>query len=155
MVDALQREELDVVVEVRTRRRVYVGIRSGERRRFRVVGLRDASTGEYHLYITTIGAEDLSPSDIAAVYAVRWEIELVFKELKSQYRIDQVPSRKRAVVEALIYAALLSLAASRALLQAVRAAAPAGQVVPARRWSIANTHRAFSRLSSPSVSSSA
>lgn len=136
VVDTLQREELDVIVEVRARRRVYAGIRSGERRRFRVVGLRDASTGEYHLYITTIAAEDLSPSDIAAVYAVRWEIELVFKELKSQYRIDQVPSRKRAVVEALIYAALLSIAASRALLQAVRAAAPAGQVVPARRWSI-------------------
>src|SRR5690606_29045027 len=58
VVDALQREELDVTVEVRARRRVYAGIRPGERRRFRVVGLRDASTGEYHLYIATITAED-------------------------------------------------------------------------------------------------
>lgn len=136
VVDTLQREELDVIVEVRARRRVYAGTRSGERRQFRVVGLRDAATGEYHLYITTIDADSLSSRDIAAVYAVRWEIELVFKELKSQYRIDQMPSRKRPVVEALIYAALLSLAASRASLRAVRAAAPAGRVVPARRWSI-------------------
>jgi hypothetical protein len=51
----------------------------------------------------------------AAVYAARWEIELFFRELTSQYRIDQVPSKNRHVCEALIYAALLCLAASRRL----------------------------------------
>lgn len=146
VVDNLEREELDVIVEVRARHRIYAGRRSSERRQFRVVGLRDAATGAYHLYITTIDADALCPRDIASVYAVRWEIELVFKELKSQYRIDQLPSRKPAVVEALIYAGLLSLAASRTLLRALRAAAPAGEVVPARRWSVVFSQHAHCLL---------
>lgn len=136
VVDGLQREELDVMVEVKARHRAYAGKRTSAPRRFRVVGLRDATTGEYHLYITNIAVDSLAPGDIAGVYAIRWEIELVFKELKSQYRIDQIPSRKRRVVEACLYAALISLSASRALLQAVRAAAPAGHIVPPRRWSV-------------------
>jgi len=81
-----------------------------------VVGLRDDASGTYHLYMTNIGADALSVADISRVYAVRWEVELLFKELKWQYRIDQVPSRKGVVAESMLYAALLSLVASRALL---------------------------------------
>ena len=146
VVNRLQREELDVLVQVRARHRVYRGIRRSEVRTFRVVGLRDDASGKYHLYITNIGADALTVADLSRVYAVRWEIELLFKELKSQYRIDQVPSRKRAVVESMLYAALLSLAASRALLRALRSAVREGTVVPARRCSIVVAQHAFDLL---------
>ncbi|MBM4270519.1 MAG: IS4 family transposase [Deltaproteobacteria bacterium] len=146
VVEHLQREELDVLVQVRARHRVYAGSRSSEVRTFRVVGLRDEASGDYHLYITDISVDALAPTDISRVYAVRWEVELLFKELKSQYRLDQVPSRKRPVVEAMLYAALLSLAASRALLREFRAVVRAGLVVPARRWSIVLAQHAVDLL---------
>jgi IS4 transposase len=146
VVDRLQREELDVTVQVRSRHRAYAGRRSSELRTFRVVGVRDEASGEYHLYITNIDVEVLPPTDIARVYAVRWEVELLFKELKSHYRLDQIPSRKRHVVEAMLYAALLSLAASRALLHALRSAVRAGFVLPARRWSVLLSQHAHELL---------
>jgi len=146
VVDRLQREELDVTVQVRSRHRVYAGRCSSEVRTFRVVGVRDEASGEYHLYITNIGVEALQPADIARVYAVRWEVELLFKELKSHYRLDQIPSRKRAVVEAMLYAALLSLAASRALLHALRSAVRPGFLLPARRWSVLMSQHATDLL---------
>ncbi|MBE7484730.1 MAG: IS4 family transposase [Polyangiaceae bacterium] len=95
VVDRLQREELDVTVQVRSRHRVYAGRCSSEVRTFRVVGVRDEASGEYHLYITNIGVEALQPADIARAYAVRWEVELLFKELKSHYRLDQIEPKAR------------------------------------------------------------
>ncbi len=144
--DRLKREELDVIVQVRSRHRVYAGQHTSELRPFRVVGLRDDATGEYHLYLTNIGCEALAPLDIAGTYAVRWEIELLFKELKSSYRLDQIPSHKRHIVEAMLYAALLTLAASRSLLRALRAAAQPGRFLPTRRWSALMVQYAYDLL---------
>jgi transposase len=48
------------------------------------------------------------------------DVELLFKQLKSHFRIHDIPSRKRHVVEALVYAAILTLVLSRALLFAMR-----------------------------------
>ena len=45
--------------------------------------------------------------------------QLLFRELKSQYRLTQIPSRNIHVSEALIYSALLCLAVSRRLHRAV------------------------------------
>lgn len=50
------------------------------------------------------------------VYACRWQVELILKELKSNYRLDEFPTRKAAVVEALILASVLTLLVSRQLL---------------------------------------
>jgi hypothetical protein len=81
----------------------------------RLVGLRDERTDEYHLYVTNIPPDKLAPEDIASTYAARWLIELAFRELKSQYRADQMPSRKRHIVEALLLAAFIVFLVSRSL----------------------------------------
>ena len=39
-----------------------------------------------------------------AIYAARWEIELLFLGLKSHYRLDHIPSGNRWISESLIYA---------------------------------------------------
>lgn len=111
----LQRQALDVEVEVQFQRRTYGGRRSTARARFRLVGVRDTQTGRCHLYLTNIAPEVLSPEEIAAVYSARWVVELLFREMKAAYRLEDMPSAKRPVVEALIYATILTLAASRAL----------------------------------------
>jgi IS4 transposase len=88
--------------------------------RLRVVGVWNEDYEQYHFYLTNIPVWKMKAEHVAAVYAARWEVELLFRELKSQYRLDQIPSKKKNVTEALIYAALLSLAASRRLHLAVR-----------------------------------
>ena len=47
-------------------------------------------------------------------------MELVFKELKSHYRLDELPTRKGRIVEALILSSIITLLVSRELLDAVR-----------------------------------
>ena len=101
-LEGLQREVLDVMVEVAFERRWYRGYRRQDTRTFRVVGVFDDGTGEYHLFITNIPVDQLDGHEVAATYRLRWQIELLFKEMKSHYRLDQMPSRKRHVVEAAV-----------------------------------------------------
>ncbi|MBI5511549.1 MAG: IS4 family transposase [Deltaproteobacteria bacterium] len=135
VVQRLQREVLDVMVEVRFEHRRYAGRTSRATQRLRVVGVRDAGSGEYHLYVTNIPPEKLAAEDVSATYALRWQIELLFKELKRHYRLEDMPSAKRAVVEALLYAAILTLIVSRRLEALVRESLGAlGERVPHQRW---------------------
>lgn len=131
----LKREVIDAEVEVAFKRRVYGGIRHTDRERFRLVGVKDPLTGTYHLYLTNIPPERLTPEDIAQVYAARWVIELFFRELKRRYHADDMPSAKRHIVEALVYASLITFVVSRQLLAALRRRlGPAGARVPEERW---------------------
>jgi putative transposase len=63
----------------------------------------------------------LSAEEVASLYRMRWEIELTFKELKSQYALDAFRTTNANIVEALIWAALV---ASRRIYNLVRARAP-------------------------------
>lgn len=121
----LQGDTLDVGVELTYRKRRYAGHRHKGSLSLRLVGRRNPSSGEFHLYLTNIPTEQLPPEDVQATYALRWQIELLFKELKRHYRLEDMPSGKRDIVESLLYAAILSLAASRRLLQVLREALPA------------------------------
>jgi putative transposase len=135
VVADLKRQALDVTVQVSFKRRQYAGKHSGGRRLLRVVGVKDPASGKYHLYVTNIPTAKLSAAEIAQVYATRWQIELLFKELKSHYRIEDLPSRKREIVEALVYAAVLTLVVSRRLLAAVRAKLRSKRErLPEQRW---------------------
>ena len=85
--------------------------------RLRVVCIWNSKKGRYDRYITNIlDPEELNAHDIAEVYSYRWEVEMIFKELKSYYHIDELSTRKKCVVEALIYSALISLVVCRMLL---------------------------------------
>jgi putative transposase len=131
----LQRQSVDVEVEVAFKRRVYGGVRHTDRERFRLVGVRDPLTHTYHAYLTNIPPERLSPEDIAQIYAARWTVELFFRELKRHYRAADMPSANRVVVEALVYAVLVTFVVSRALLAALRRRLGAlGARVPEERW---------------------
>ena len=134
----LRRDLLDVEVEVRAKARRYNGKRSSTTERFRLVAVRDTEERKYHCYLTSIPVENLSAEDVSATYRARWEIELVFKELKSGYRLDDVDSQNKDVVESLIYAAVLTLLASRALLRSIaaRAGALRDRITPGRWWKV-------------------
>lgn len=116
----LHREVLDAEVELAFRRRSYNGQRSGDTLRCRLVAVWDEAHREYHLFLTNLGPEVLSAEEVAQLYGCRWEIELVFKELKGQYALDRLNTKNRSVAEALIWASLLTLIASRRTFNAMR-----------------------------------
>ncbi len=99
-------------VEAQFKRGQYEGTRSLDTKRFRVVGVRDEDADDYHLYITNLPREEFLPSDLATLYRCRWEVETLFRELKTQYELHEFDTSNSDVVKILLYAALLSLLVS-------------------------------------------
>ena len=130
-----RRKRFDATVEATFLRRTYAGERTRVRKTFRLVGVRNADSGEYHLYVTNVPSERLSAEEIATTYRARWYVELLFAEWKSGYGLDQIPSRKKEAVEIFIYASVITMLASRTLLREVRRKlkSVAGRI-PAMRW---------------------
>lgn len=133
VLDRLRRKRLDLTVEIDVQKRRYRGTRSTETCQFRIVGQHNDETGEYHLYITNIDRDVLEVDDIAETYTLRWQIELLMKQLRSHARLDELPTEKEHVAKILIYASILALLVSRAFLRELRQNAP-GAFYPAHRF---------------------
>ena len=135
VIERLKREELDVEIEVQFKRRSYSGKQSSARQRFRLVGLRNEETGDYHLYVTNLPVERFNAKEVSAIYRARWTVELLFKSLKSDFGLEQMPSANKHVVQALVYAAIVTWVASRELLLGVKALlGDKGRRVTEGRW---------------------
>ena len=133
--DRLQRAVFDAEVEVQFRRRAYRARRGPATLRARVVGLRNPDRDRYHWYITNLPPDLVPAEDVGRIYGARWAIELLFREMKNSYRLESLPSRKRQIVEALLYATVLAVLASHALLRTVRRWAHLDERrTPLERW---------------------
>jgi putative transposase len=88
------------------------------------IGVLDEETGEYHLYLTDIMPEQLIPEDVALLYRARWSIEMVFKELKRLYKLDEIPSDKPVVIKSLVMVSMLTLVVSHRMLNLMRSLMP-------------------------------
>ncbi|HUM07689.1 MAG TPA: IS4 family transposase [Acidocella sp.] len=71
------------------------------------------------LMLATTLPEDIAAADIAAVYRLRWQIELAFKRLKSLLRVDQLPTRTEAGGRSWILAHLILALLSEDICQEV------------------------------------
>ena len=69
----------------------------------------------------------------SAIDAARWEIELMFKEMKSEYRLNEFSSKSPEVNLTLIYASLPSFVLSKRL-QRVVVQLERKRVLPHDRW---------------------
>jgi putative transposase len=135
VLDRLQRSVLDVEVEVAFPRRSYRGKQSAATARLRLVAVYNEEARRYHTYITNVPGDRLEAQDVARVYGARWQIELLFNELKTRYRLEELPSRKKHIVDTMLMATLITLIASRTLLAAVRRKLEASaRRVPEGRW---------------------
>jgi IS4 transposase len=131
----LRRQILDVEVEVRYRKRAYGGIRRQATMRLRLVGIWDLGTRLYHFFLTNIPVEVLSAEEIGRLYGLRWQVELLFREMKNAYCLEDIPSGKESVARSLLYATLLTVVVSRALLHAVQQRLhPQDEQIPTERW---------------------
>lgn len=116
---------------------------------FRFVALWNTEKQEYQVYITNVPPEKMDVTDIANTYCIRWEIELIFRQLKSQFRLSDFPSRKDVAVETLIFASLITLVVSRTFLVELRKRFPhLEERMPFERWSAIFSEFAVSILHS-------
>ncbi|GAA0459592.1 hypothetical protein GCM10008985_14950 [Halococcus dombrowskii] len=128
----LTRKHIDVTGEFGFKRRQYGESQSAATREFRVVGVRNEDTDDYHLYVTNL-PDEFTPEQVAALYSFRWKVELLFRELKSRYGLEKFETGDKAIAELLVVAALLTLLVSRALLAVFQELDPDVEY-PAERW---------------------
>ena len=141
----------DVNVEVSFDRRSYRGESKKDNKIFRLVAVYNPEAEEHHFYLTNISPSILNASEIAAVYAARWEIELIFKELKSRYELDHIRTKSPYAIEALIWISILTLLISRKVYSIVRKLNPDAKMIrfTQLRWSnifVQNSSRLLSAI---------
>lgn len=85
----------------------------------RVVGRWNDDTQKYHCYVTSVSAEVLGVEEVATTYCLRWVIELLFKQLKSNCHLDHLDTCKPDALRTFIFASLMG----NAILNAVAVAA--------------------------------
>jgi len=68
---------------------------------------------EFTILVTNVARAVLRSKEVAQMYRLRWQIELMFKEWKSHANLHEFASAKPALVEGLIWASLCAAALKR------------------------------------------
>ena len=80
----------------------------------------------YMLLLTSTREDQLSPEQVLETYRFRWQIELVFKRLKSLLRLDDLPARDPELARTALFAKLLGALLLEQLTQAYLSLSPWG-----------------------------
>ena len=119
-IEQLSGKDFDTVVKIVFKRRKYKGKQKKDEMRVRFVAVYNDEDQKHHIYITNIQKDVLNAKDIAKLYGARWDIELLFKELKSRYALDVLETKNVHIIEALIWSAMLTLIVSRRIYSLVK-----------------------------------
>ena len=82
---------------------------------FRVICIWNSKAHKWHMYITNLSSEYFSIEDVYELYKFRWVIELIFKELKSDYDLGNLFLGNAPLAYIHIYSMLLRFIISRDL----------------------------------------
>ena len=104
--------------EVADRRRQKA--REAARRKGRTLSPRHLELLGWNIYITNVPASLLTLPQVLVMYAVRWQIELIFKVWKSQWAVDRVMGRRRERILTEIYAKLIGIVVTHFLIAPFR-----------------------------------
>jgi hypothetical protein len=74
-------------------------------------------TGEVTWLLTTLASKQMPGIGILGLYRVRWQIELLFKRLKSLLHLDALPSREGPTAKSWMLARLIAAALAQRLVQ--------------------------------------
>ena len=89
----------------------------------RAIGARTRS-GEVIWILTTVDAQQLPAIAIMGLYRLRWQIELLFKRLKSLLHLDTLPSREGPTAKSWMLSRLIAAGLAQRLVQ------PSGPLFP-------------------------
>jgi len=82
----------------------------------RVIGARTIK-GTVIWVLTTLSPDQISDAIVLKLYRLRWQVELLFKRLKSQLHIDALPTRDGPTARSWILARLLAAAIAQKMVQ--------------------------------------
>jgi Transposase DDE domain len=94
----------------------------------RVMAARTRS-GSIIWVLTTLTPEMGTPKEVMDLYRLRWQVELVFKRLKSLLHLDELPTRQGPTARSWILARLLAAALAQKLVAPSDALSPWGYVL--------------------------
>jgi hypothetical protein len=107
--DRLEAQTVDMDIEWRSGALVYRG---------RIVAIykRGKRNQKTFVYLHTNLARDrFCAADVAGLYRLRWQVELLFKEFKSHANLHAFDTGKAAIAEAMIWASLLAAILKRSI----------------------------------------
>jgi putative transposase len=119
-IQQLPGKDFDAVVKIAFKRRKYKGHQRKDEMRVRLIAVYNDEDQQHHIYITNIQKDILNAKDIAKLYGARWDIELLFKELKSRYALDVLETKNVQIIEAFIWTSMLTLIVSRRIYSLVK-----------------------------------
>ena len=90
----------------------------GRSLRLRMVLIWNPANKQFTTLVTNVTRRILTARQVADVYRLRWQIELIFKEWKSFANLHEFTSANPALVEGLIWASLAAAALKRSLAHA-------------------------------------
>ncbi|MDC9604074.1 transposase [Xenorhabdus griffiniae] len=67
------------------------------------------------IWLTNLPVEEFTLNDVMDIYRCRWQVELLFKELKSHTNWQGFATRKDSLVTGLIWSSLLTLLVRRTM----------------------------------------
>ncbi len=87
------------------------------KRTVRLVGLSDPAIedGDPRWYLTTVPREVFTPEQVGLAYRLRWDIELLWKHLKSGLGLSAIRAWRVESVQALVYGKIVAVALARLL----------------------------------------
>ena len=106
--------DLDIALSKKTRCKAAKG------KLFRLVMIWNPELKSHMLLMTNLPREDFPPTTVRAVYSLRWQVELLFKEWKSHANLHALGTRKEGIVEGFIWIALVAAALKRYLANAAQ-----------------------------------
>jgi hypothetical protein len=124
----LEEKVLQDVLRYFPRRRLDLDVewdRPGERNlRLRMILIWNRKEKNYLFLVTNVSRQILTVQEIAQVYRLRWQVELVFREWKSYANLHAFTSANAPLVEGLIWASLCAAALKRTLAHASQRSGP-------------------------------
>jgi len=76
---------------------------------FRVIRRWFAEEKRFCIWLTNLPPDGYSSDDVMAIYRCRWQVELLFKELKSHTNWKKFATGQKGIVDGLVWASLLAL----------------------------------------------
>ena len=96
----------------------------------------------YILVLTSTAGDDLSAEEVLEIYRFRWQIELVFKRLKSLLRLDELPAKDPQLARTFLLSKLLAALLLEELTHAYLSFSPWGYRIRPRPTAVAVAHSA-------------
>lgn len=94
--------------------------RGGKTVRYRIVLVWNPVHKSHMILATNLPADDFSVVEVRKVYAVRWQVELAFKEWKSYANLRKFNTANAGIMQGLIWAALAAALVKRFLAHAAQ-----------------------------------